>query len=122
MGGTPIRPRPLTDLEAAVVAKLLSASRHDSAEYIAQIPYLRVVATWGAGSPSVDVEVDPGAIAADGVTDGIFANAAVTDLAGRPTGEVIIWVEAGRLSGIEYAWYTDERPTRLPDPDRIDLR
>ncbi|WP_328393671.1 hypothetical protein [Nocardia sp. NBC_00416] len=45
----------------------------------------------------------------------------MTDPVGRPIGEIILWVEAGRLSGIEYAWYTDERPTQLPEPDQIDL-
>lgn len=121
MGSTPIQPRPLTDLEAAVVAKMLSAGRHGSAEYRAQIPYSQVVSTWGVGSPSVDIEVRPGPAPAGGVTDGILANGAVTDPAGRPIGEIILWAEAGRLSGVEYAWYTDERPTQLPEPDQIDL-
>lgn len=119
MGSTPIRPRPLTDLEAGVITKLLSVGRRGSAEYMKQIPYAQVVSTWGVGSPSVDVAVGPAAAAAGGVTDGIFVDGAVTDPAGRPIGEVILWVEAGRLSGIEYAWYTDERPAKLPEPDQI---
>lgn len=100
---------------------MLSAGRDGFAEYRAQIPYSEVVSTWGAGSPSVEIKVRPGPASAGGVTDGIVASGAVTDSAGKPIGEVILWAEAGRLSGIEYAWYTDERPTQLPEPDRINL-
>lgn len=121
MGSTPIQPRPLTVPEAAVIRKMLSAGRHGSAEYLAQIPYAQVISTWGAGSPSVDIEVRPCPAPAGGVTDGIVANGAVADPAGRPIGEVILWAEAGQLSGIEYAWYTDERPRQLPEPDQIEL-
>lgn len=121
MGSTPIRPRSLTDLEAGVIAKLLSAGRAGSAEYLAQIPFSRVVSTWGAGSPSVDVEVRSGVDPAAGSANGIFAEGGVTDRAGTSVGEVILWVEGGWLSGIEYAWYTDERPRSLPDPARIEV-
>lgn len=122
MAGISIPRRPLTDLEAAVISRMLAADRAGSAEYRAQLSYSEVVSTWGAGSPSVDIEVRPGPAPAGGdATDGIVASGAVTDSAGRPIGEVILWAAAGRLSGIEYAWYTDERPTQLPEPDRIDL-
>ncbi|WP_309139097.1 hypothetical protein [Nocardia cyriacigeorgica] len=88
-------------------------------EYLTQPPYARVVATWGVGSPSVDLAVAPGAAPASVSMDGISASAAVSDRNGTPVGEVIVWVEGGWLSGIEYAWYTDERPDLLPDPSRI---
>lgn len=53
--------------------------------------------------------------------DGIFASGEVSDRDGTPVGEVLLWVAGGWLSGIEYAWYTDERPRSLPDPSRIHL-
>ena len=121
MSSTPIQPRPLTGPEAAVIRTMLSAGRHGSAEYLAQIPYSQVISTWGAGSSSVDIEVRPCPAPAGGVTDGIVANGAVTNPAGRPIGEVILWAGAGQLSGIEYAWYADERPTQLPEPGQIEL-
>jgi hypothetical protein len=121
MGSTPIQPRPLTSLEAAVIAKLLSAGCPDSTEYSRQVPFSQVVSTWGFGSPSVDIKVRPGAPAAGDVRDGIFANGAVADTAGSPVGEIILWVAGGWLSGIEYAWYSATRPTLLPEPDQIDL-
>jgi hypothetical protein len=36
-------------------------------------------------------------------------------------GEVLVWVEGGRLSGLEYAWVTDNPPTRWPRPDEIEV-
>ncbi|MGW4773121.1 hypothetical protein ACWEO2_34435 [Nocardia sp. NPDC004278] len=121
MSITPIQLRVLTELESGVVTKLLSSGAAGAGEFLSQIPFAQVVATWGVGSPSVDLSVLPSAVPASGSTDGIFASGAVTDRNGAPVGEVILWVENGRLSGIEYAWYTDERPQELPEPARIEV-
>ncbi|MFF5035799.1 hypothetical protein [Nocardia salmonicida] len=121
MSNTPIQPRPLTDLESEVVTKMLSGGGAGADELRAQIPHSQVVATWGAGSPSVDLVVQPGAVQGSGSADGIFANGAVTDRNGSPVGEIILWVEKGWLSSIEYAWYTDERPRTLPESAQIEV-
>jgi len=34
-------------------------------------------------------------------------------------GEVMLWVEGGRLTGMEQAWYADHAPDRWPSPDHI---
>jgi hypothetical protein len=36
-------------------------------------------------------------------------------------GEVIVWIENGYLSGLEFAWVTDEPPTRWPRPDEMEV-
>jgi hypothetical protein len=36
-------------------------------------------------------------------------------------GEIIVWVENGHLSGLEYVWITDEPPVRWPRPDEIEI-
>ncbi|WP_245650624.1 hypothetical protein [Nocardia harenae] len=110
-GSQSIHPRALTRREADVIAALLATGA--DASYAAQIPHARVVATWGPGSPSVDLTVLPGATA--GPASGIVAEAAVTDGDGAPIGELILWARDGLLSALEYAWYTDERPRCLPD-------
>lgn len=121
MSSTPIQPRPLTDLESGVVTKMLSVGGAGADEFRSQIPYSQAVATWGVGSPSVDLAVRPRAAQAPAPADGIFAHAAVTDRNGSPVGEIILWVENGWLSGIEYAWYTDERPRALAEPAQIEI-
>lgn len=121
-GTTPIEPRALTALETSVVTKLLSASGKAGArDYLAQLPFTQVIATWGEGSPSVDLVVAPGVEVSPDATNGIFIDGGVTDGNGAPIGEVILWVEDGRLGGIEYTWYTDERPKTLPDPSQIEI-
>ncbi|MEU7631207.1 hypothetical protein AB0C34_14645 [Nocardia sp. NPDC049220] len=121
MSSTPSQPRPMTDLEAGVVTKLLSSGAAGTTKYLAQVPYSQVIGTWGIGSPSVDLAVRPSTVQASDSRDGIFASGAVTDDNGSPIGEVMLWVENGWLSGIEYAWYTDERPHALPEPGQIEL-
>lgn len=36
-------------------------------------------------------------------------------------GEVLIWITSGRLSGLEFAWVTDEPPTQWPSPDELTI-
>ncbi len=36
-------------------------------------------------------------------------------------GEIIIWITDGHLSGLEYAWVTDDAPTRWPRPDELEI-
>ncbi|MFX0580098.1 hypothetical protein [Nocardia nepalensis] len=86
MSSTPIQPRMLTDRETSVATKLLSSGATGASEYLAQVPYSQVVATWGVGSPSVDLAVRPGAVQASGVRSrsggnggGGFSGDAATD-------------------------------------------
>jgi hypothetical protein len=38
---------------------------------------------------------------------------------GDPLGEVVVWVADGYLSGLEYAWFTDDPPSALPNPAQL---
>lgn len=40
---------------------------------------------------------------------------------GALLGEVIVWVADGYLSGLEYAWFTNDAPTFLPSADQLAL-
>ena len=42
--------------------------------------------------------------------------AIATTEAGGPIGEVLVWISAGYLSALEYAWYTDDPPSEFPCP------
>lgn len=37
----------------------------------------------------------------------------------RPLDELLVWVTGGRLSCLEYAWWTDDPPCRLPRRDQV---
>lgn len=43
----------------------------------------------------------------------------VIDDSGAPIGFLLLWVDAGRLSALEYAWLTDEPPRDLPPDEWI---
>ncbi|MBO0898741.1 hypothetical protein J1G42_02035 [Cellulomonas sp. zg-ZUI222] len=46
-------------------------------------------------------------------------NPSVVDASGEPTGTIYVWVEDGRLSGVEHPWFTDEAPTQWPSVDML---
>jgi hypothetical protein len=87
--------------EAAVLTRQLEGADFDPQGTMLEI-------RTAAGSPTVAL--------ADGPLDGRYL---VVDDSGAPTGEVLVWIEDGRLSAAEYAWYTDEAPDAWPDPARV---
>lgn len=116
-----VEARPLNQNERDVLNVVLGAASPEAAALRAQIEVARVTGRWG-GSPSVDLEV-PETFAPAQVASGVLpVDAEVVDESGEPVGEILVWVEEGRLSAIEYAWYTDKAPASLPDADRITAR
>ncbi|WP_157186178.1 hypothetical protein [Nocardia jiangxiensis] len=100
---------------------LLSADFPGAQQLREQVPHAEVVATWGQGSPSVDLVVSHGSVRAD-IADGeVPVDAQVHDLQGNCTGEITVWVTDGYLAGIEYAWITDDRPQELPPLAQVTL-
>jgi hypothetical protein len=39
----------------------------------------------------------------------------------RYQGEIIVWITDGHISGLEYAWISDNPPTEWPHPDAIQI-
>lgn len=121
MAPVPIAARELSRAEREVLEFVVSAGFEGADRLRAQLPRCRVVAIWAAGQPSVDLAV-PGTVAAARIPDGVLPSGAeVRDSAGRYLGEVLVWVENGYLSALEYAWVTDEAPDRLPDISMLKL-
>lgn len=58
----------------------------------------------------------PASLFADGP---IPVSIEVSDESGAPAGELLVWVDTGRLSALEFAWWTDDPPRRLPSPSRV---
>ena len=119
MALVPVTPRPLSNREISVLSSLLSVSFDGVEQLRAQLSDLRVVATWGEGSPSVDLEPSPGCPRSE-VEDGeLPVVGEVRDAAGDYVGELTLMASNGFLSAIEYAWVTDIPPASLPDPESI---
>lgn len=45
----------------------------------------------------------------------------VSNSAGDLIGELLVWVENGYLSGLEFAWWTVDPPNELPLADRVNV-
>lgn len=73
-------------------------------------------------SPTMlDLEV-PESVQPVPMDDGPLPGSAIVyDDAERPVGEILVWVEKGRLTGLEQAWFTDEPPTQWPLPADVRL-
>jgi hypothetical protein len=104
----------LTEDERAILARVLSVDFSGASELRAQVGDAEVVGHWGPSSPSVYLRT-PNTVAPAPTPDGpVPVRSFVLDRAGETMGELLLWVESGRLSALEYAWFTDEMPQRLP--------
>lgn len=114
--------RPLSDHEREVLETLLAVDFPGVAELRAQVPSARVAGSRTSGTaPSFDIAV-AGNAPRSALTQKMAPIAAMAfDADGEYTGEFILWLADGYLSGLEYAWITDETPETLPDPDSIQV-
>lgn len=74
-----------------------------------------------AGGPltMLDLRVS-GPLLTSAFTDGpVPLSVLVLDPAGVACGELLIWVSHGYLSCLEFAWWSDDPPDRLPTLDHV---
>ncbi|HXO11821.1 MAG TPA: hypothetical protein VN871_05595 [Mycobacterium sp.] len=89
-----------------------------SDELLRQAPNVNVV---GGPVTMLDLRVT-GLTTASAFTDGpIPLSIMVLDSAGIAFGELLIWVNDGYLSSLEFAWWSDDPPNELPTPDRVQV-
>ncbi|WP_439383544.1 hypothetical protein [Amycolatopsis lexingtonensis] len=104
--------RSLTPDERAVLDILLAGDFPGAAELRAQAATARVTGSCGCGCPTIELVVDNTTPTAD-ITDRVAVEADV------PDGGLIVFVDEGRLSGLEYWTTKDEPPTSFPPPEQI---
>jgi hypothetical protein len=112
-----VEPRNLTPSERALVELILGKGSFEGArELAAQAEDARVI----GGLPTLlDLEVPESSPAAP-INDGpVPVRAFVEGMDMQVEGEILIWVKYGRLSGLEFAWYTDFIPDELPRPNYV---
>lgn len=114
--------RPLSDRERKVLAALLSVDFPGVAELRAQLQSARVAGSRTSGTaPSFDITVTGNAPRSPLSQKMAPIAAMAFDTGGEYTGEFILWLADGYLSGLEYAWITDEAPRDLPDAGSIQV-
>ncbi|EOD64364.1 hypothetical protein [Amycolatopsis vancoresmycina] len=110
MAGT----RPLTPNERTTLDTLLAADFPGAAELRAQAPTARVTSRCGCGCPTIDLEVDE-------TTPSAPLKNSVAIEADAPGGGLIVFVDDGRLSCLEYWTTADEPPAEFPPAGKIVL-
>jgi hypothetical protein len=107
--------RPLTIRESDTIRRVLDTAAFEGAtELLAQIPHVQVV----GGKPTwLELRV-PESAPQSRFWDGSVPVRALVG-ADEPDGELLLWVTDGRLSAIEYAWFTDAEPTEFPSAELV---
>lgn len=85
-----------------LIDELVGATVAHSAQWIINV-------SPAAGRPGTDLPNGP-----------FPANAFVPNSADYQ-GEIIIWIKDGHLDGLEFAWVSDEAPTRWPLPGEMEI-
>ena len=98
--------------EREVLLKMLSEPFLGAPELRAQVEHVFGV---GGTSPTwLGFEVDPVVERSPCTQSRVPGNAWVFDDKGETIGMVLVWVDDGWLSALEYGWVTDEAPTTFP--------
>jgi hypothetical protein len=117
------RVRELAPRERDALTRILEAASFAGAsELRGQVPDTRVVV--GDVPLFLDLEVEsPTAAPASALPDGPIPTRALVQPPDRePIGELLVWVTAGYLSGLEFAWVTEDMPTGLPPVDHLQIQ
>lgn len=113
--------RPLTDAERGVLAVLLEPEFDGVRELRQQATALQVVGQCDCGCPTVDLRTGgPAALALRqrrlSPTEG-----RVAPQHDEPPGEILLFLEDGRIVSMEYVYYTDQPPAAWPDLHRVTI-
>lgn len=99
--------------ELAILNFLFEPDEPGAAELREQVVGARVVGGCDCPCPSVELEA-PAAAPAAALPNGLYpVEAEVVPVADEPAGGVMLFIERGRLSYLEYYWY-DNAPTAWP--------
>lgn len=111
--------RPLNVVERSVLELLLSADFDGVDALRAQAADVEVVGRCGCGCPSVDLDVAPSARLAVGLTSRLVpSELEILPVGEEPPGQVILFIDGGRLSYLEYVYFGDV-PTDWPESRRL---
>jgi hypothetical protein len=113
--------RPVNAEDQRVLAALLSSPFHGVDELRDQARHAMVVGRCDCGCPTVELRVPLETPASPAGTRNRLApvEGRVTSEAGEPVGNILVFVDDGRLSCLELVWYTNEPPKAWPPSAQI---
>ena len=112
-------PRPLTDHERSVLDRVLSSEFDGVLELRDQARDVQVVGRCDCGCPSVDLRANPNRPKAQATGRLAPVELQVRPRADEPPGNIILFLDDGQLSYLEYVYYTDSPPPSWPTADRL---
>src|SRR4051812_7268705 len=110
--------RPISSEESAVIRSILSrADISGSGPLLGDLDGALVAdeTPW-----ILDVKVSNAGEGAD-LPNGPFPAQAFVPNSAEYQGELIIWITDGHVSGLEYAWVSDDPPSRWPQADEMEI-
>lgn len=114
--------RSLNEDEERIIRLLVTPEVDEQEVLLNQLPFARVTRQWVPGLPSIDIEAGPEPARAHTTERLLSMEGQVSNENGDPSGLILVWLEAGALSALEHAWYSDEPPTEWPKNERISIR
>ena len=114
-------PRLLNEAEKRIMAALLAPDFPGVGELRAQVADALVVGRCDCGCPTVELLVPPDAPSSMVTTHARLApvEGHVTPIADEPPGDIILFVDDGRMTCLEYVSYDDPAPSEWPTLDRL---
>jgi len=116
-----IIPRPLAADERAILDHLLSLDFEGVEQLRRQAGDSRVVGRCDCGCPTIEIETRADCLDIAFTSRLAPVEGRVRPLADEPVGDVILFVDDGRLSSLELVWYTDAPPKAWPPVERVEL-
>jgi hypothetical protein len=114
-------PRPLNDVEQAVLGRILSRDFQGVQALREQALDVQVVGRCDCGCPSVELEPSPLRPKSDQVGRLAPVELEVAPEGDEPPGQIILFVDDGRLSYLEYVDYSDSPPESWPAIERLSV-
>lgn len=110
--------RPISSEEAAVISTIVSnAGRRSAPSLTGDLDGALV-----SNSTAWILDVKPSDSGKGAkLPDGPFPARAFVPSNAAYQGEIIVWLTNGHISGLEYAWVSDEPPTRWPRPSEMEI-
>lgn len=112
-------PRPLSSDEKRVILAMLGPDVEGVEALRGQVDSGFALRHWIDGLPSIDIIVGESCPTSSFPAASSPLTRHVQNGEGDPIGTLHLWIEAGRLSALEYAWLTDDPPVTLPSNDQI---
>jgi hypothetical protein len=106
-----------TELVRRLLVEVIGAQDFDGkAELLAQVPSVEVV---GGPLTFLELAVAHTALESPFEQGPVPGQTWVVNEVGTPIGTLLVWVDGGCISGLEYGWVTDEPPSVLPSTDAL---